>query len=85
MILKEGATPYHAKPYPAPKAYEQTLKTELKTLVEIGVLKKVNRSEWAFPSFFQPKKDMTVRFINDLIELNKRIVRKPYPLPKNSF
>ena len=82
--LKEGATPYHGKPYPVPKAYEETLKKELKRLVNIGVLKKVNRSEWAFPSFIIPKKDHTVRFINNLIELNKRIVRRPYPLPKIS-
>ena len=82
--LKEGATPYHGKPYPVPKAYEQTLKSEVKRLVDIGVLKKVNRSEWASPSFIIPKKDKTVRFINNLIELNKRIVRKPFPLPKIS-
>ena len=80
--LKEGAQPYHSKPYPVPKAYEETLKKEIERLVEIGVLKKVNRSEWAFPSFIQPKKDKTVRFLNNLIELNKRIVRQPYPLPK---
>ena len=46
------------------------------------MLKRVNRSEWAFPSFIIPKKDNTVRFINDLRELNKRIKRVPYPLPK---
>ena len=82
--LKEGAKPYHSKPYPVPKAYEQTLKNELKRLESVGVLKKVNRSEWASPSFIIPKKDKTVRFINNLIEVNKRIVRKPYPLPKIS-
>jgi Reverse transcriptase (RNA-dependent DNA polymerase) len=49
--------------------------------VEIGVLKKVNRSEWAAPSFIIPKKDGTVRFINNVRELNKWIKRKPYPIP----
>ena len=80
--LKPDAKPYHGRPYSVPKAYERTLKVELDRLVKIGVLKKVNRSEWAFPSFIIPKKDHTVRFINDLRELNKRIRRVPFPLPK---
>ena len=80
--LKEGATPYHARPYSVPKAYERTLKAEIARLESIGVLKRVNRSEWAAPSFIIPKKDQTVRFINDFRELNKRIKRMPFPLPK---
>ena len=35
-----------------------------------------------FPSFITPKKDGTVRFINDFRELNIRIKRTPYPIPK---
>jgi Reverse transcriptase (RNA-dependent DNA polymerase) len=54
---------------------------EVDRLVEIGVLKKVNRSEWAAPSFIIPKKDGTVRFINDFRALNKRIKQKPFPIP----
>lgn len=80
--LRPDATPYHARPFPVPRAYEKTLRTEIERLVNIGVLKKVNRSEWAAPSFIIPKKDGTVRFINDFRELNKRIQRLPYPIPK---
>ena len=49
--LKPNITPYHARPYTVPKVYEATLKTEIYRLVKIGVLKKVNRSEWAAPTF----------------------------------
>ena len=31
--LKEGTTPYHAKSYTLPKAYEQTLRLEVESLV----------------------------------------------------
>ena len=54
------------------------------------MLKPIQESEWAFPSFIIPKKPSgpglpgTVRFLSDLRELNKRLIRKPYPLPKIS-
>ena len=80
--LQENVKPYHARPFPIPKAYEQTLKFEIERLVKAGVLKKVNHSEWAAPTFIIPKKDGTVRFISDFRELNKRIKRKPFPIPK---
>lgn len=80
--LKTDAKPYHARPFPIPKAYEATLKMEVERLCKIGVLKCVNRSEWGSPTFIIPKKDGTVRFITDFRELNKRIKRKPFPLPK---
>ena len=79
--LKEGAQPFHAKAYPIPKIYEQTLRDEVQRLVQLGVLRKVNCSEWAAPNFIIPKKDETVHFISDFRELNKRIKRKPYPIP----
>jgi hypothetical protein len=80
--LKPDAKPYHARAYPIPKIHEKTLRMEVERLCKIGVLKRVNRSEWAAPTFIIPKKDGTVRFISDFRELNKRIRRKPYPLPK---
>ena len=33
-------------------------------------------------TFLIPKKDSTVRFISDFREMNKRILRQPYPIPK---
>jgi hypothetical protein len=80
--LRSDAIPYHARAFPIPHVHEQTLRHEVERLCRIGVLKKVNRSEWAAPTFIIPKKDGSVRFISDFRELNKRIKRKPYPIPK---
>ena len=80
--LRPDAKPYHAKAYPIPKVHLETLKLEVQRLCDVGVLKRVNRSEWAAPTFIIPKKDGSVRFISDFRELNKRIKRKPYPIPK---
>ena len=80
--LKPEVDPYHARSYPIPKVHYSALRLEVERLCEIGVLKRVNRSEWAAPTFIIPKKDGTVRFISDFRELNKRIKRRPYPIPK---
>ena len=80
--LREGATPYHGKAFPVPKAYDKPFRLEVDRLCQVGVLRKVNRSEWGAPTFVIPKKDQTIRFISDFRELNKRIKRKPFPIPK---
>lgn len=49
--LKEGATPYHGRPYQIPKAYKRQVRLEVDQLVKIGVLKKINHSPWAAPCF----------------------------------
>ena len=43
-------------------------------------MKRQASSEWASPKFIIPKKDMTVGTISKFRELNKRIVRRPYPI-----
>ncbi len=79
--LKPGAKPYHARSFPIPHIHEQTFKKDLDRLVSVGVLTKVNHSEWAAPAFIVPKKDGRVRFVTDFRRLNKMIKRTPYPLP----
>jgi hypothetical protein len=82
--MKDGAKPYHGRPYPIPHIHKATLMKEIDRLMGIGVLKRQSSSQWASPTFIIPKKDMTVRTITDFRELNKRIVRRPYPIPKIS-
>mgnify|MGYP005862040275 CR=1 FL=1 len=65
--LKDDVKPYHAKAFPIPHIHLETLnKKEVQCLCNIGVLKRVNRSEWAAPiTFIILKKNGSIRFISD--------------------
>ena len=83
LEIEEGARPKHSKPYPVPKAYEKVTKKECMKFCDIGVLEEANHSQWAAPSFVQPKKTGDVRVLTDFRELNKVLIRKPYPYQKS--
>ena len=82
---KPYAEPYHGKPFPVPRIHELTFKQELDIIEYLNVIKKVNRYQWGAPTFLIPKKYSTVRFISDFREINKRILRQPYPIPKIQY
>ncbi len=68
-----------------PKVHKETIMKEVERLYQLGVLERQPASEWASPSFIIPKKDKTVHFLSDFREVNKRLVRKPFPIPKISM
>ncbi len=82
--LKEGMKPYHGRPYPIPYKHKAILMKEIKQLCEIGLLVWQPSLRWVSLTFIIPKKDSTVHTISNFMELNKRIVQKPYPIPKIS-
>ncbi len=82
--MKEGSKPYHGRLDPIPQIHKATLIKEINRLESIEVLKRQSSSQWASPAFLIRKKDITVRTITGFRELNKRIVRRPYPIPKIS-
>jgi hypothetical protein len=83
--LKEGVSPYHGRAFPVPKIYKDTIIKYVKRLCKLGVLERQLASEWDLPSFIIPKKDRTVHFLSKFWEVNKRLVRKPFPIPKISM
>ena len=83
LELKDpNGKPFHTKPYPVSYSQEKKLREEVDRMCEQKVLRKINRSEYASPMFTISKPDGTLRSLADLRELNKRIKRKPYPIPK---
>ncbi len=55
-MKKVGAKPYHGRAFPIPQVHKETIMTEIKRLTEIGLLEWQSLSEWAAPSFIDPKK-----------------------------
>ena len=81
--LIDGAKPYHCKgPYSVPVQNRAVLKRELERQCELGILQRCGESEWGMPMMAIPKKNGTIRTVDDLRELNKVLKRKSYPLPK---
>ncbi len=82
--LKEGVSPYHSRAFPVPKVHKETIIKEVERLCQLGVFERQPASEWALPFFITPMKDKTVSFLSNFWEINKRLVRKPFPIPKIS-
>ena len=85
--LEEGQTPWQGRPYPVPRVHEQTLRNEVQRLVDIDVIEPITGEQsggWGAPSFIIAKPNGQVRFLTDFRQVNKRIKRQPFPLPKIS-
>ena len=80
--LQSGAKHYHSKPYPVPQSHKASFCKEVELLFQLGVLKKVNCSEWGAPTFTQPKNNETVQLLSNFRKLNQFIHRKQFMIPK---
>jgi hypothetical protein len=65
LELKDDAKPYHSPAFPVPQAYSKTTKKEINCFCDIGVMKKSHNSEWAAPTFIQPKKTGDVQVLTE--------------------
>jgi hypothetical protein len=68
-----------------PKIHKDTIIKEVERFCKLGVLERQPASEWASPSFIIPKKDRTLCFLVNFWEVNKRLVRNPFPIPNISM
>lgn len=72
--------PIHSRPYPIPQSMKETIRDEVKTMLEMKVIEP-STSPYAAPVVIVPKKDGKVRFCVDYRKLNSVTVIDNEPIP----
>lgn len=80
--IKPGAIPIFKKARSVPYALKVTVEKELDRLEAMGVISKVDNSEWASPLVVVPKADKSIRICGDYkVTINNSVEEETYPLP----
>lgn len=80
--VPENAKPSYFKPRSVPYALKEKVEKELRRLETLGVITKIDRSDWASPIVVVPKADGSIRLCGDYkVSVNKVIQIEQYPLP----
>ena len=74
------STPTRSKPYPVPLAVQDTIKKEVATMIQLGVIEE-STSPYASPIVLVRKKDGSNRFCIDYRKLNQITIFDPEPIP----
>ena len=75
------AQPVRIPPYRIPKAWEEQVKLEIRTLLDMGIIEPC-RSPWASPIVAVGKKDGSLRLCVDYRRVNAVTKDDPYPMPR---
>lgn len=82
ITLHQDATPIIASARKIPLALEESVRSELLRMENIGVIEKVTKpTDWVNPIVIVPKKDNSIRLCLDPRHLNKYIKRQHYRIP----
>jgi hypothetical protein len=79
--VKPNSKPFCAQAYKIPQNIFKIAREEVEEPCRIGVLEPNVYSEWGAPCLRKAKKNGGVRFLTDLCQLNKCLIRKPVHLP----
>lgn len=83
LQLKEGTQPKFFKARPLPILLKSKVEDELNRLLELGILEKVECSEWATPIVPVLKSDGSIRICGDYrLTINPVLLSNQYPLPR---
>ena len=83
ITVKQGARPIFHRPRCVPFALKEPNEVELAHLKAVGVIKKVNQSEWAASIVAVPKLDGRIRICGDYnVTVNPHTEPDRHPLPK---
>ena len=79
--LRDEVSPVFSNARPVPFAIKQKVQDELKRLVDMAVLQKIDYSDWAAPIVVVNKPNGKVRIYGDFKALNRRISVDQHPIP----
>jgi hypothetical protein len=74
--------PFHRKAYRIPHSKIAKAKAEVEEYVRLGIWTPNFDSPWGSPTMFLDKPNGDLRLVTDFREVNKLLIRKPYPMPK---
>lgn len=78
--LKEGSKPIRSRPNRLSCEEDDYLKNELKSFVNLGIIKS-SSGKWSSPILFVKKKGGELRMVVDYRKLNEMTIKDAYPLP----
>lgn len=83
--MQPNVKPYHSKTFQVPLSMHPLMKAEVQCLVDLGIVMKVNFSDWVAPSFGLPMTNGEIHFVTDIHFVNKFVVQNIYsinPIPQ---
>ncbi len=80
--VKPDTVPKFCKARPVPYAMKERVEVELDRLEKDGILRKIERSDWASPIVIVPKSDKSIRICGDYkVTINPSLESRVYPMP----
>jgi len=79
--LKLYVKPVKKRPYRLNPKYKEKVNLELDRMMEEGIIKPVEESEWISPMVVQDKKICEIRICIDIRNLNYACPHDPFPTP----
>ena len=83
LVVRPDANPRFYKPRAIPYALRGAIERDLERLENLGVIEKINHSDWAAPIVPVPKSDSSIRICGDYkVTVNPVLQVDQYPVPK---
>jgi hypothetical protein len=79
--MKPNARLVKHRPYRLNPKYKEKVKIDLDRILEVGIIKPIEESEWIIPMVVQEKKTRDIRIYIDLRKLNDACLHDPFPTP----
>ena len=80
-ITLNSKGPVIKRPYPIPESLKNAVHSEIRRLLEEGIIRKARSPMYASPAFPIQKKNNSIRLVVDYREINKRTIKDGFPFP----